>query len=156
VKAAASMAVGAAAAPLGPGEALVANGVGGFLADHLISQISDTGIAQMLKDKDTLGRDADIAIEVYAMDSILGRTLVTDDRVELRDALCRYFCMESRERVFQRARTALCAVVPSEEVEAQLEQLGSLHRYTPVNSAEVREGIVPAVLDSGGYPLAYA
>ena len=49
---------------VGPGEALVANGVGGFLADHLISQISDTGIAQMLKDKDTLGRDADIAIEV--------------------------------------------------------------------------------------------
>ena len=39
----------------------------------------------------------------------------------------------------------------------QLEQqLGTLHRYTPVNSAEVREGIVPAVLDSGGYPLVYA
>ncbi|TMB28908.1 MAG: acyl-CoA dehydrogenase [Deltaproteobacteria bacterium] len=106
--------------------------------------------------QEVLAALADIAIEVYAMDSILGRTLVTDDRVELRDALCRYFCMESRERVFQRARTALCAVVPSEEVEAQLEQLGSLHRYTPVNSAEVREGIVPAVLDSGGYPLVYA
>src|SRR2546425_12979319 len=85
------------------------------------------------------------------MDSILGRTLVTDDRVELRDPLCRYFCMESRERVFQRARTALCAVVPPEEVEAQLEQLGSLHRYTPVNSAEVREAVVPAVLEAGGY-----
>ena len=106
--------------------------------------------------QEVLAALADSAIEVYAMDSILGRTLVTDDRVELRDALCRYFCMESRERVFQRARTGLCAVVPSEEVEAQLEQLGSLHRYTPVNSAEVRDGIVPAVLDSGGYPLAYA
>src|SRR6266436_5890735 len=106
--------------------------------------------------QEVLAALADSAIEVYAMDSILGRTLVTDDRVELRDALCRYFCMESRERVFQRARTALCAVVPPEEVEAQLEQLGSLHRYTPVNSAEVREGIVPAVLEAGGYPLAYA
>src|SRR5438105_12599140 len=67
--------------------------------------------------QEVLAALADSAIEVYAMDSILGRTLVTDDRVELRDALCRYFCMESRERVFQRARTALCAVVPPEEVE---------------------------------------
>src|SRR5205807_4528311 len=53
VKAAACMAVGASAAPLGPGDALVANGVGGFLADHLISKISDTVIALMLKDRDT-------------------------------------------------------------------------------------------------------
>src|SRR5438477_1514307 len=105
--------------------------------------------------QEVLAALADSAIEVYAMDSILGRTPVTDDRVELRDGLCRFFCMESRERVFDRARTAICAVVPPEEVEAQLAQLGRLYRYTPVNSAEVREAIVPAVLEAGGYPLVY-
>jgi len=105
--------------------------------------------------QEVLAALADCAIEVYAMDSILGRTLATDDRPELRDALCRFFCAESRERAIDRARTALCAVLPAGEVEAQLEQLSRLHRYTPVNIMEAREGIVPSVLDTGGYPIAW-
>ena len=105
--------------------------------------------------QEVLAALADAAIEVYAMDSILGRTLATTDRPALRDALCRFFCAESRERAFDRARTALCAVVAPEEIDGQLEQLSRLHRYTPVNVAEVREAIVPAVLEAGGYPLAY-
>ncbi len=104
--------------------------------------------------QEVLAALADVAIEVYAMDSILGRTLECSDSA-LRDALCRFFCAESRERAFDRARTALCAVVPAEEVELQLEQLASLHKYTPVNIAEVREQIVPAVLEAPGYPLPY-
>ena len=105
--------------------------------------------------QEVLAALADGAIEVYAMDSVLGRTLASGDRAELRDALCRFFCMESRERVFDRARTAICSVVPADELEAQLEQLGRLHRFTPVNGAEVRESVVPAVLEAGGYPLGY-
>jgi alkylation response protein AidB-like acyl-CoA dehydrogenase len=105
--------------------------------------------------QEVLAALADCAIEVYAMDSILGRTLATEDRTDLRDALCRFFCMESRERAFDRARTALSAVVPAQEVETELGQLARLHRYTPVNSGEVREAIVPAVLEAGGYPLSY-
>ena len=98
---------------------------------------------------------ADIAIEAYAMDSVLGRTLATDREPQLRDALCRFYCMESRERAYDRARTAIAAVVPPQEIEAQLDQLARLHKYTPVNSAEVREAIVPALFDAGGYPLPY-
>jgi hypothetical protein len=105
--------------------------------------------------QEVLAALADCAIEVYAMDSILGRTLAAGDSPALRDALCRFFCMERRERAFDRARTALCAVLAPAEVEAQLGQLARLHRYTPVNSAEVREAIAPAVLEAGGYPLAY-
>jgi hypothetical protein len=104
--------------------------------------------------QEVLAALADCAIEVYAMDSILGRTLEEGEDT-LRDGLCRFFCMESRERAFDRARTALCAIVPAEEIDAQLEQLSRLHKYTPVNSAEAREQIVPAVLESSGYPLAY-
>jgi hypothetical protein len=98
---------------------------------------------------------ADCAIEVYAMDSILGRTLATGDQEELRNALCRSYCNESRERAFSRARDALCAVVPADEVGAAISQLGKLHDFIPVNGAEVREQIVPALLESGQYPLAY-
>jgi hypothetical protein len=105
--------------------------------------------------QEVLAALADCAVEVYAMDSVLGRTLATDHAPELRDALCRFFCMESRERAFDRVRTALCAVVPADEADAQLEQLGRLHRYTAVNSAEVREAIVPAILEAGGYPLGF-
>jgi len=105
--------------------------------------------------QEVLAALADVAIEVYAMDSVLGRTLATDDKPELRDALCRFYCMESRERAVGRARTALAAVVPPEELDAQLDQLARLHKYTPVNSAEAREGIVPSLLEAGGYPLSY-
>ncbi len=105
--------------------------------------------------QEVLAALADCAIEIYAMDSILGRTLETGDLASLRDGLCRFFCMESRERAFDRARTALCAIVPAGEVEAQLELLGRLHKYTAVNSAEAREQIVPALLEAPGYPLAY-
>jgi alkylation response protein AidB-like acyl-CoA dehydrogenase len=105
--------------------------------------------------QEVLAALADCAIEVYAMDSVLGRTLAAQDRPELRDALCRFFCMESRERAYDRARTALCAAVAADDVEAQLAQLASLHKYTPVNSAEVREQIVPALVEAQAYPLAY-
>ena len=105
--------------------------------------------------QEVLAALADVAIEVYAMDSVLGRTLATEQQPQLRDALCRFYCMESRERAYDRARTAIAAVVPAEERDAQLDQLARLHKYTPVNSAEAREGIVPFLLESGGYPLSY-
>jgi hypothetical protein len=105
--------------------------------------------------QEVLAALADIAIEAYAMDSVLGRTLATDREPQLRDALCRFYCMEARERAYDRARTAIAAVVPAEQVERELEQLARLHKYTAVNSAEVREAIVPALLDAGGYPLQY-
>jgi alkylation response protein AidB-like acyl-CoA dehydrogenase len=105
--------------------------------------------------QDVLAALADVAIEAYAMDSMLARTLHADGQTELRDALCRFFCAESGERAYGRARTALCAVVPEDEIASQLEQLARLHQYVPVNMAEVREGIVPAVLEASGYPLSY-
>ena len=105
--------------------------------------------------QEVLAALADCAIEVYAMDSALGRTMAATDADRLRDGLCRFFCMESRERAYDRARTAICAAVAPDEVDAQLEQLARLHRYVPVNIAEAREAIVPAVLEAGGYPLAY-
>jgi hypothetical protein len=73
----------------------------------------------------------------------------------LRDALCRLYCMDARERAFARARAAICAVASGDDVGHAVAQLGKLHDFVPVNSAEVREQIVPALLDSGRYPLAY-
>jgi alkylation response protein AidB-like acyl-CoA dehydrogenase len=105
--------------------------------------------------QEVLAALADCAIEVFAMDSILGRTLATEDNVSLRTALCRSYCMESRERAFTRARDALCAVVPADDVGEAIAQLGKLHDYIPVNGAEVREQIVPLLLESGKYPLVY-
>src|SRR5437868_11349217 len=67
--------------------------------------------------QEVLAALADIAIEAYAMDSVLGRTLATDREPQLRDALCRFYCMESRERAYDRACTAIAAVVPAQEIE---------------------------------------
>src|SRR5206468_6247607 len=52
--------------------------------------------------QEVLAALADVAIEVYAMDSILGRTLAASGDTVLRDALCKLFCAESRERAFAR------------------------------------------------------
>jgi hypothetical protein len=81
--------------------------------------------------------------------------LLPGDRPALRDALRRFCCMESRERAYDRARTALCFALPPEALDEQLERLARLHRYTAVNSREVREQIVPVLLEAEGYPLAY-
>src|SRR3954452_18952470 len=55
--------------------------------------------------QEVLAALADCAIEVYAMDSILGRTLENTAQADVRDGLCQFFCMESRERAYDRART---------------------------------------------------
>jgi alkylation response protein AidB-like acyl-CoA dehydrogenase len=105
--------------------------------------------------QEVLAALADAAIEIYAMDSMLGRTLAASDRSPLRDALCRLYCMDAREHAFARARAAICAVAADSDVGHAVAQLGKLHDFIPVNSAEVRERIVPALLDAGSYPLAY-
>jgi len=105
--------------------------------------------------QEVLAALADCAIEAYAMDSILGRTLAAQDHEELRNALCRLYCMESRERAFARARFAVCAVADASEVGDAVSQLGKLYDFIPTNGAEVREQIAPALLDSHRYPLTY-
>jgi alkylation response protein AidB-like acyl-CoA dehydrogenase len=108
--------------------------------------------------QEVLAALADVAIEVYAMDSMLGRTLAVDAAeatASLREALCRFFCAESRERTAGRTRVALCATLPSEILEEQLGLLERLHRFVPMNPVEAREAIAKAVLDHGGYPLPY-
>jgi alkylation response protein AidB-like acyl-CoA dehydrogenase len=115
-----------------------------------------SSLGPALEDRqEVLAALADCAIEAFAMDSILGRTLETKDHASLREALCRSYCMESRERAFSRARDALCAAVPADEVGDAVARLGKLHDFLPVNGAEVREQIVPLLLEHGKYPLAY-
>jgi alkylation response protein AidB-like acyl-CoA dehydrogenase len=110
--------------------------------------------------QEVLAALADVATEAYAMDSILGRTLAQgpadqDKTGPLREALCRFYCMESRERSAARARFALCALFPEDAIGEQLARLSLLTPFAPVNGAEVREVIVAEVLEAGGYPLGY-
>jgi alkylation response protein AidB-like acyl-CoA dehydrogenase len=106
--------------------------------------------------QEALAALADVAIEIYAMDSVLGRTLATDDaKTPVREALARFFCMESREKAIDRARTALSAVAPPEQLDELHAQLSKLHKYTPINPAEAREAVAVPLLDAGGYPLVY-
>jgi hypothetical protein len=105
--------------------------------------------------QEVLAALADCAIEIYAMDSMLGRTLAAVDVPDIRDALCRLYCMESRDRAFARARFAVCAVAPASEVGEAVAQLAKLYDFTPVNGAEVREQIVKPLLESAHYPLSY-
>ena len=108
--------------------------------------------------QEVLAALADVAIEAYAMDSMLGRTLAQkadEPHAALRDALCRFFCMESRERAITRARAALSSLFGEAEIGEQMAKLEKLHRYTPVNAASVREPITEALLAKGTYPLTY-
>lgn len=100
---------------------------------------------------------ADVACLVFAMDSMLARTLQQPGASQdpLRVAMVRWVVNEARDEAYRRAREVIAGSVEGDELEQAIAQLGKLYRYVPYNLETLREDIVPAVLDAGGYPLTY-
>lgn len=109
------------------------------------------------KHQDVLSAASDAIMEAYAVDSMVARTLQsgeTPNPVML--AITRLYTMEAHERAFSRARRAIAASVSGEELEKHLKRIEQLYRFQPYNPAELRETIVTAAVERGGYPLAIA
>ncbi len=107
--------------------------------------------------QEVLAALADIAIDAYALDSMIARTLQRngDPQAGLRDALCRFFAAEARDRVHKRTRDALAGSLAGDELSGALRGLDVLLPYVPQDPAALREAIVPAVLEASGYPFSY-
>ncbi len=106
--------------------------------------------------QDVLACVADIIMDAFALDSLVTRTRQAAQNGQLdpaRVAAVRLFAMEAQPRAFERARRALCGAVQGEALEAHLERLRQLDRFTPADPAALRETLLKRVEEKGGYPF---
>ena len=103
--------------------------------------------------QEILAAIADVAIEAFAIESAVARTLQFDPENPVRQAICRLFTFEARERAFERARRALCCTVQGEPLGEKLASIERWHRFVPIDPVADREIVVAAMLERGGYPF---
>ncbi len=99
---------------------------------------------------------ADIIIESYLMDSALGRTLkmVARDGAEKHQAAVdatRLYIHDAMGRIELAAKNALAATVEGDELRTLLAALRRFTKYTPINTAAIRERLSDQVVAAGGY-----
>jgi alkylation response protein AidB-like acyl-CoA dehydrogenase len=109
--------------------------------------------------QEILGHFADIAMDVYALESALLRTkkraaTVGEQQAALQAAALRCFAQDSLDRVEVEARRLLAAV---EEGDALRTLLAALRRFTKretLDTVALRRQVANAAIERGGYPLA--
>jgi alkylation response protein AidB-like acyl-CoA dehydrogenase len=99
---------------------------------------------------------ADIIIDTFLMDSAIGRTakLVGRDGVDKYQSAVdatRLFVNDAIGRIDLAAKNALAATVEGDELRVLLAALRRWTKYTPFNTAAVRERLADKVVASGGY-----
>lgn len=106
------------------------------------------------KEQELLLGVADIAIEIYAMESAVLRALkaIRAGRPGLKPEMARVYCQEAFERIATIARTLLPAVEEDgDTLRTQLSMLKRLTRYTPTNTIALKRQIAARVLEKGDY-----
>jgi alkylation response protein AidB-like acyl-CoA dehydrogenase len=109
--------------------------------------------------QEILGHFADLAMEVYALESALLRAkkraaAVGEDNSTLQAAALRCFAQDSLDRVEVGARQLLAAI---EEGDALRTLLAALRRFTrreTIDTLSLRRQVAEAAIARGGYPLA--
>jgi alkylation response protein AidB-like acyl-CoA dehydrogenase len=102
---------------------------------------------------------ADIIIDTYLMDSAIGRTakLVSREGEEKHQAALdatKLFVHDALGRIETAAKNALAAIAEGDELRTMLAALRRFTKYTPVNTAAVRERLADRVVQAGGYLFA--
>ena len=102
---------------------------------------------------------SDVVMDAFALDSMVTRTRQVAGSGTLdpvRVAMTRLYGMDAMSRSFERTRRALCASVQGEALQAHLKKLAPLQLFAPHNPADLRETVVSAVEQAGGYPVTVA
>jgi butyryl-CoA dehydrogenase len=124
--------------------------VSGAASQKYMQQIADH--------QEVMGAIADIVIEVYAMDSVLARTLkliaaqgaaASATAVAITDV----YLTEAFARVEQAAKKVLADVADGDMLRTQVTILRRLVKSEPVNTIAAREKIAARVLEAGKYAL---
>jgi alkylation response protein AidB-like acyl-CoA dehydrogenase len=111
---------------------------------------------ELEKQQEILRDIADIAIEVYAMESAWLRAKKAldkegEEKARLKADLTRAYVYEAFPRVEQRARHILSAMEEGDVLRTQLSVLRKLTRYTPINEVALKRSIAKQVLEADGY-----
>ncbi len=111
---------------------------------------------ELEKQQEILRDIADIAIEIYAMESAWLRAKKAldkegEEKARLKADLTRAYVYEAFPRVEQRARHILSAMEEGDVLRTQLSVLKKLTRYTPINEVSLKRSIAKQVLEADGY-----
>lgn len=111
---------------------------------------------ELEKQQEILRDIADIAIEVYAMESAWLRAKKAldkegEEKARLKADLTRAYVFEAFPRIEQRARHILSAMEEGDVLRTQLSVLKKLTRYTPINEVALKRSIAKQILEADGY-----
>lgn len=101
---------------------------------------------------------ADVVMDAYALDSMISRTRQAGNGAldPVRVAMTRLYSVEAASRSLDRARKAICASAKGKDAADHLAKLQLLDAFAPYEPAELRETVVQAVEQAGGYPFHFA
>lgn len=126
------------------------------LALYGLKVAAETFGTELEQHQEVLAGLADVVMDAFALDSMVTRTRqsAADGTLDAaRVAMTRLFAMDALSRSFERTRRALCATGQGEALQTHLKRVAPLQLFTPYNPAELREAVVTAVEQAGGYPL---
>jgi butyryl-CoA dehydrogenase len=108
--------------------------------------------------QEVLGLFADVAMEVYAMESAVVRTQKRalaqgEDRCRLQEAAARCFAQDAMDKIEVSARRLLAAVEEGDMLRTYLAALKRFTKHDPVNTVALRRQVAQAAIEVGGYPL---
>jgi alkylation response protein AidB-like acyl-CoA dehydrogenase len=114
--------------------------------------------AEVQERQEVLGLFADIAMEVYALESTLLRTLKRaaaqgEDQTALAAAALRCFAQDSLDRVEITARRLLAAVEEGDTLRTMLAALRRFTKRETIDTVALRRQVAEAAIERGGYPL---
>jgi hypothetical protein len=129
-----------------------AKGVTAFLLDRATAHFG-RGFAV---EQEIIGHLADMAIEIYAVESAILRAekMAAGGAFHalLAEDVARVYTADAAERVEHAARNALAAI-DTRDVETRAEEIHRLLRHGPVNTIAARRRIADAVIAANRYPL---
>ena len=101
---------------------------------------------------------ADIVIQIFAMESVLLRTLKKiqkdgKEKSKIHIAATRVYINDVFPKVDLLARQVFAAISEGEELKTQLMALKKLARYTPINCIDLRREIADSVIPTASYHL---
>ncbi len=101
---------------------------------------------------------ADIVIQIFAMESVLLRTLKKiqkdgKEKSEIHIAATRVYINDVFPKIDLLARQIFAAISEGEELKTQLMALKKLARYTPINCIDLRREIADSVIPTASYHL---
>ena len=108
--------------------------------------------------QEILGAIADIVIETYAMDSVVGRTLKLierqgEARCQHAIAMTQVSLALSLNKIEAAARKVLAAVAEGDMMRTQLVILRRLFKYEPFNTISLNQQIADRIIDAGKYVI---